>query len=201
MKIVPSVLVGSMSGTSGGVVAVTCRGVQYARRYTRPKYTNTQEQIDNRNALTHCLMLWRSLNLPVMAWLNMQATTRKMTGCNLFASLNHKLVRDAGTLIPVPAIGALPPFADLAGTTPQTPSQITVTWTDPDEEDWDNVLLLLRDDATFVFTTASADTLASAETKAFTGLTQAHIYTVYAALYNATTGQIRTMASVTQTVT
>lgn len=195
MKVTPSPLVAGLSGTSAGAVAASWKGRQYVRKHVVPKNPNTAAQQAVRTAFSGCVTLWRSLSNKMKDWLDSYGTAQRMSGYNVFMARNRALMQAGDPLVPVPANPNVPACAITLSVDGVSSGQLKATWTDPANADFTKIAFALLKDGDEAFVAVSEDTLTSAATKTFTGLTAGATYRVYAFLYNSTTGEFGTVDS------
>ena len=83
MKITPSVLVGRMSGTSGGTTASNWKGRQFVRRHVIPHNPKTAAQIAQRALMARMATWFRSLPATLVTKLNELGSPLAMSGFNV----------------------------------------------------------------------------------------------------------------------
>ncbi|MDD4919029.1 MAG: DUF6266 family protein, partial [candidate division Zixibacteria bacterium] len=94
MKITPSVLIGSLSGSSGDVTASTWKGRGYARKRVTPANPNTENQQAQRTAFAACVACYAALAAAIKTFLDILGTARQMSGFNVMMSTSVKAERD-----------------------------------------------------------------------------------------------------------
>ena len=110
MKLTPSVLVGSMSGTSGGTTAASWKGRQYVRRHVVPKNPQTDAQVTQRGHMARMAKWYRSLPAPIVAKLAELGAPLALSGFNVMVKedLTDLAAADSPEIIPPnPAAAAL----------------------------------------------------------------------------------------------
>lgn len=200
MRVIPSALVAELRGSTAELTAASWKGINYVRRKVIPANPNSAAQQAVRNSMTRCVTLWRSLSATVKAWLDVYGTNYAMSGFNVFTSKNRALEQVPSPLLPVPDHPNVAQIADFAENGSGA-TNLIVTWTDPVTTGFTNMFLILRNQATNVFSAEILTVLASAATYTFAGLTTTHVYDVYGALYNPTTGVIGTTNTDEHTIT
>ena len=120
MKLTPSVLVGSMSGTSGGTTAASWKGRQYVRRHVVPKNPQTAGQVTQRAHMARMAKWYRSLPATIVAKLAELGAPLALSGFNVMVKedLTDLAAADSPEIIPPnPAAAALFSAADGASAT------------------------------------------------------------------------------------
>ena len=110
MKLTPSVLVGSMSGTSGGTTAASWKGRQYVRRHVVPKNPQTDAQVTQRGHMARMAKWYRSLPATIVAKLAELGAPLALSGFNVMVKedLTDLAAADSPEIIPPnPAAAAL----------------------------------------------------------------------------------------------
>ncbi len=194
MKIRFSPLLAGASGKAADAVAATWKGRAYIRKHVIPANPQSAAQTAVRESLARCVTLWRSLSAVVKTWLDTYGTGYSMSGYNVFVKKNRAHEQIPEALVPVPANPNVAPVADFVGDV-TVAATLTVDWTDPAKDGFTNIALILRNQATNVFSAEILDTLASAATYDFTDLAPADVYDVYGWLYNPTTGVMGTVSA------
>lgn len=123
MKIVPSVLVGSMSGSSGGTTVANWKGRLYARRRVIPKNPRSTAQQTQRGYMKRMSPWWRSLSTDVQIFLDDLGSPLQLSGFNVMSGTNLKLLAASTPPIIVPGN---PKATSLFGAT-DTPSVVSST--------------------------------------------------------------------------
>lgn len=127
MKVKPSALVSSMSGSTADLTMASWKGILYARKKVIPANPQTAAQTLVREAFAACVTLWRSLHNHMKTWLDTYGVDYAQSGFNVFISKN-RAVEQAGTaLSPVPAnphIAAPTTFTVAAGGA----NELVLTW-------------------------------------------------------------------------
>ena len=83
MKIVPSVLVGSMSGSAGDVTAATWKGRLYARRRVIPANPQSAAQVLQREAFSRCVACYQALPNDIKTYLDLLGSDEALSGYNI----------------------------------------------------------------------------------------------------------------------
>ena len=118
MKITPSVLVGSMSGTSGGTTASNWKGRQFVRRHVIPHNPKTAAQIAQRALMARMGTWFRSLPATLVTKLNALGSPLAMSDFNVMVKedLTDLAASEPPEIIPPnPANDAIFSLADDAG--------------------------------------------------------------------------------------
>ena len=194
MKIRFSPLLAGASGKAADAVASNWKGRAYIRKHVIPKNPQSAAQVAVRESLAACVTLWRSLSSTIKAWLDTYGTGYGMSGYNVFMKKNRAAQQASTALVPVPANPNVAPVSDLTGSV-AVADKITATWTDPVETGFTKMALILRDQATDVFSGEILTTDAADETYDFDPLTTGLTYDLYGWLYNPTTGEMGTVSS------
>jgi len=102
MKITPSVLVGAMSGSSGGTTASNWKGRQFVRRRVTPHNPKTAAQVTQRGYMARMSPWFRSLPADLVAKLNDLGSPLQMSGFNVMTreDLKHLAAAENPELIP-----------------------------------------------------------------------------------------------------
>jgi len=90
VKVIPSFLIGSMSGKAGNAVAAVWKGIQYIRQHVIPTNPNTVDQQAQRARFSLIVSWWHALSEAVVAYLDILAEGQGQSGFNLFQSRNVK---------------------------------------------------------------------------------------------------------------
>lgn len=123
MKVIPSVLVGSMSGSSGGTTIANWKGRLYARRRVIPKNPNSPAQQTQRGYMARMSPWWRSLSADVQIFLDDLGSPLQLSGFNILSGTNLKLLAASSPPIILPgnpAINGLFSVADGSAVTGDT---------------------------------------------------------------------------------
>lgn len=138
MKIQTSVLVGSLSGAAGDVVAGNWKGRLYARRRVIPANPQSAGQTLQRNAFARCVDCFQHLPADIAAkktgFLDKLGSDEALSGYNIMMRASIKTERDSHGHCIVPANRYAPPlngFAAEVGATAE--GDIDITW---DVDDW-----------------------------------------------------------------
>lgn len=145
MKIVPSVLVSSMSGSAGDVTAANWKGRLYARRKVIPANPNSAAQQLQRAAMARTVILWQHLIAVLVTFLNKLGSDEALAGYNVFTRLNVKGEAAAVPAGIIPAnryAAALQDFT--AATGAAATKEIDITWSAGDYVAADTVLIFYR---------------------------------------------------------
>lgn len=201
MKIVFSPLIAGMSGRAADAVAASWKGRNYIRKFVVPHNPQTDAQTAVRESLARCVTLWRSLTVPVKAWLDKYATAYRMSGYNTFISKNRAL-EDADSLLkPVPDNPHVDPMPGFTYSSEPSADVIRVTWTASGLPGFTHVFLASRDILSNAFLHVTLSGLDATEYGNYVDIITGHTYQLYAALYNPTTGAFGTIASDVHTQT
>lgn len=196
MKIKPSPLVASFTGSAGEATAALWHGTNYLRKKVVPRNPQTAAQTAVRLALKRTVELWQSLKdhtnyVPYRAALTYAALTYDLPAYNLFTKLNRALEQAASELILLPDIkwapayggpvGKVTSFAAAAGAS----GEIDLTWTKLHAAGY-VIRFFARKAATNLLVSTNPGQVAeSAEAASITGLTPGTSYQVYACLARA----------------
>ena len=133
MKVVTSVLVGSLSGAAGDVVAAKWKGRQYARQRVVPANPRTVDQTSQRDAFAHVVDCYQSLPVSLQAFLDLLGRDRQLSGFNVAMAESVKAERTSGYHDVVPNNPWVPSIVTPAFATGAAGGKVTVTW---DIEGW-----------------------------------------------------------------
>ncbi len=102
MKYTPSVMVGSMSGTSGGTVASSWKGILYVRRHVIPHNPKSDAQVIQRDLMARMAPWFRSLPSEIVAKLNDLGSPCRLSGFNVMTkqSLTEMAAAATPSLVP-----------------------------------------------------------------------------------------------------
>jgi len=102
MKVTPSVLVGSLSGKSGGTVASNWKGRQLVRRHVIPHNPKTAGQLAQRAHMARMSTWFRSLPATLVTKLNELGTPLQMSGFNVMTKedLHDLAISEPPEIIP-----------------------------------------------------------------------------------------------------
>ena len=185
MKIKPSALVATMSGSTADLTAASWKGRLFVRKKVVPHNPKTAAQVLVRESMARCVTLWRSLAAAQKTALDTYATDYQMSGFNQFTKLNRVLEQAAGILKPLPdnpncAAPLTPVWA--AG----APGLIDLTWSDSDQPAaYAFVTAFARLVDTDVFTAPKTAARAT-ESLTLTGLDAGEDYDCYAFYWDST---------------
>ena len=145
MKVVPSVLISSLSGKAGDVVAANWKGRCYVRRRVIPANPQTVAQVAQRDAMARTVALWQGLIAALATFLNKLGSDEALAGYNIFTRLNVKGEATATPAGIVPAnryAAALQDFAVATGA--GAAGTLALTWSAGDYLATDTILVFYR---------------------------------------------------------
>ena len=189
MKIKGTVIGGTLSGTSGNVVAASWKGINYVRTRVIPKNPDSTDQRAQRLAWRACVNCYQHLDDDLKGFLDKLGTDRQLAGFNVYMTTGVHDERADFAHIVIPPNRYAPPITGVTFAKGSAAGSINITW---DEGDWiaaDIPIVFYRlhhpvdgetpafNDNPWVLATIGAVTMA---TKAYvlTGLTQAAYYSV-----------------------
>jgi len=129
MRLVTSIVAGTLSGSSGNVTAATWKGRQYVRQRVTPANPNTNDQQAQRKAWTRVVECFQGIAVIVKTFLDKVGSDQALSGYNVMMSASVKDERDTFGHDIIPANRYLDPVAGLAVATGLAAGGLTVTWT------------------------------------------------------------------------
>jgi len=167
------------------------KGREYIRARVTPANPNTLLQQAQRARITAAVTYWQTMHADLVANWNVYASPYQMSGYNACTARNAPLMATADENIPIltpaaPKIKAIEDFAPVQGAA----NEIDATWTTDGWTAADTIYVaaLIMDPNTYYLGITLIDTAAgNAGTITLTGLGDADIYTVIAAMHQDTT--------------
>lgn len=181
-KLTFSVLLSDASGAAGDVVFSRWKGRPYARRRVTPANPNTANQQAQRTAFALCVASWKSLISKLQTAWGTVASTRSISGYNLFCSDNVAQERTDNWQLLTPAELTREPVTTFAAAGGMGSGTIDLTWAAGSATGTDVMTICARklEDGTVVLAT-DAGTTVSSLAYTITGLTAGGSYICYAA--------------------
>lgn len=133
MKLKGSVLVGSLSGSSGDVTAFSWKGRQAIRMRVVPFNPQSDDQKLQRTAFTRSVECWQQFVQSIKDFLDVLGTARQMSGYNVAMSDAVHDERATHMHAIMPANRYLDPIASFAAAQGGASGTIALTW---DAADW-----------------------------------------------------------------
>jgi len=128
MKLMGSILVGSLHGSSGDVTAFTWKGRQALRRRVVPYNPQTDAQDLQRTAFSRCVECFQGIVQAVKDFLDILGTSQQMSGYNILMKDSVKSERDNHRHRVMPPNRYVNSVASLAAAEGGAAGSITLTW-------------------------------------------------------------------------
>ncbi len=186
MILIPSVLISSLSGKAGNVVAASWKGIQYARALVIPANPKSVDQTTQRDFLTKIVAWWHDIEEQLQDYCKILAAGQPMSGFNCWTKRNLQDLADEVMPRIMPLNATVNPISGFsAATGAGATKEIDLTWSQGEAVAADKVYIIA---VTYMATTFGSNvmlieketTQADAESLTITMAEAAMMYWVWA---------------------